>query len=168
MWQLAATLAAMHQSAPLRHSLAAMHPASAVLRRRHRSAAMSYDLRDPAWQRDGILLLAYSGTATFVRTAATGVKRIDELGFDVPALSTSLALAWALSATWLLAALGTGVLGEERYDKSRLLLTWGLAAPAAAVLREALGASHELAYTDGVATLVLMAGVRWAEEEGVV
>lgn len=145
----------------------AARPSAAGSGRSHVTMGGYYDPRpDPAWQRDGILLLAYSGTATFVRTAATGVKGLDRLGFDVPALSTSLALAWALSVTWVGAALLTGVLDAERYDRGRLLLTWGLAAPAAALLRVAFGDSVDFAPADAVATLVLMGGLRAAEEEG--
>ena len=137
-------------------------------------AVLSYDLRpDPAWQRDGIIILWGSGWQTLVRAAATGIKRVDELGFDVPALTSSLGGAAIAATAWVLAACATGVLGTtHRYSANRVLLTWMLAAPPAALLRALLYGGGVLdpltASTDALLMLVLMVGLRRAEESGIV
>lgn len=132
------------------------------------------------YEADAIVLLWYSGWATLLRAAATGVKPLNQLGFDYPALYASgtrhmhcvrcvrcveiACAAWtacaacpaarhashthlrpytaacavgggfALAATWVACTLITGLaLRQQRYDSSRLVATWALAAPAAQV-----------------------------------
>ena len=84
-----------------------------------------------------------------------------------------------VAGSWVLAALATGVLGDERYDRGKLLLTWAAAAPVAALLRlfffddplwlehAAVGAPASVV-TDAVATLLLQNALRIAEEQGYV
>lgn len=131
---------------------------------------------------DATVLLWYYGWSTVFRSAAyryqvSGLpwKRLDQLGFDLPALSSALGGASALAATWVLAALLTGVLEKDgaRYDPPRILLTWALAAPAAQALKFAAGwnagdGSFKSgdALTDVAMTLFLMYGLRVLERQG--
>ena len=124
---------------------------------------------DPPWQRDCILLLAYVGSATLVRSAATGVK--SQLGFDLVQLNGAMGSALFVGGCWLGVAALTGVLAGERYDAARVVATWTLAAPAAAYLRVTLLGDAPF-QTDGdvtadvAATLLLMLGLRSAEQTG--
>lgn len=136
----------------------------------------------PGLEPDATVLIWYYGWSTVFRSAAyrfqvSGLpfKRLDELGFDMPALSQALGGASALAATWVLAGLLTGVLerDDSRYDPARLLLTWMLAAPTAQALKYAAGwnagdGSFKSgdALTDIVMTLALMYGVRVLERQG--
>ena len=134
--------------------------------------------RDPAWQRDSILLLAYCGVQDLLRAAATGVKV--DLGFDFLQLNAQIACAVIVAFSWVGVALATGVLGERRYERDRVLLTWVIAAPAAAVLRlwifdgalnpqwldKAAVGAPESVLTDAIATLLLQNAIRQAEEQG--
>ena len=137
----------------------------------------------PGLEPDATVLLWYYGWSTVFRSAAyrfqvSGLpfKKMEEFGFDVPAITQALGGASALAATWVLAALVTGVLerdGDVRYDPWRLLMTWGLAAPAAQALKFATGwnsgdGSFKTgdAITDVVMTLALMWGVRALERQG--
>ena len=127
--------------------------------------------RDPAWQRDSILVLAYAGLEDLLRDGATGLKA--KLGFDLLQLNAELSCAFLLAFSWVGVALLTGVLGEERYDRRRVVLTWLLCAPAAALLRvivysDFICGAPEFAAFDAAATLALMLGIRYAEEEGYV
>ena len=145
--------------------------------RRHSGATMQYG-RDPAWQRDSILLLAYCGVIDLIRAASTGVKA--DLGFDFLQLNAQIACAVIVAFTWVGVALRTGVLGERRYERARVLLTWALAAPAAAALRlwifdgaldpqwldKAAVGSPASVLTDAVATLLIQNAIRLAEEQG--
>jgi hypothetical protein len=141
------------------------------------AAAMSFEdgRPDPAWQRDSILLLAYCGVEDLIRSASTGLKAMP--GFDLAQLNSEMATALVVAIAWLLAALATGVLAEQRYNRSRLLFTWLLAAPAAAAFRLLIfGGLHDPAavgepisvLTDAVATLLLQNALRLAEEQGIV
>ena len=103
--------------------------------------------------------------------AATGIK--PKIGFDLLQLNAEVSCALLLASIWVLAALLTGVLGEARYDRGRVLLTWLAAAPAAYALRVALYSGFlvgipENAAFDAAATLGLQLGLRIAEEEGYV
>ena len=157
----------------------ANRPASVLLHGvRHAPPAMvDYDGReDPAWQRDSILLLAYCGLEDLSRDAATGVK--ETIGFDFLQLNTELSCALLVAFSWVCVAILTGVLGERRYDTGRVLLTWLLAAPCAAVVRviafegyvgSGAGVGRpEFAAFDAAATLGLQLLLRFAEIEGYV
>lgn len=127
--------------------------------------------RDPAWQRDSILVLAYAGLEDLLRDAATGLK--PRLGFDLLQLNAEISCAFLLAFSWVGVALLTGVLGEQRYDPKRVLLTWLLCAPLAALVRVAVYGDFvcgapEFAAFDATATLLLQVGLRYAEEEGYV
>ena len=97
----------------------------------------------PGLEPDATLLLFYYGMATVFREAAyrfqiSGLpwKRLDQLGFDFPAMSQAFGGAAALASTWVLVALITGVLERERrYEFGWVALTWALAAPAAQSLK---------------------------------
>ena len=134
--------------------------------------------RDPAWQRDSISLLFYCGLEDLLRAASTGPKA--ELGLDLLQLNAQLTCSFIIAFVWVGVALLTGVLGERRYDRPRVLATWVIAAPAAAALRlltfdssldprwldqAALGAPSSI-LTDAIATLLIMNGLRLAEEQG--
>ena len=131
---------------------------------------------DPAWQRDSILLLCYSGVEDLTRAASDGIK--ESPGFDLLQLNAMLLSAFVIAICWLSASMATGVLDESRYDRQRVLLTWLLAAPFAAFLRLTffgdfpLGHGFEVtpmyALIDAVATLALQLGLRLAEEQGYV
>ena len=98
---------------------------------------MSTDYRpDPAWQRDSTLLLSYCGLEDLIRNSATGMKAT--LGFDFQQLSAETGCAFLVAGTWLVAAIATGVLGDSRYERTKVLLTWILSAPIAALLRSQL------------------------------
>ena len=131
---------------------------------------MYVPVRDPAWQRDSILLLAYCGFEDLLRDSATGLKA--QLGFDIQQLNVEAASAFVVAICWLLAAFVTGVLNDEfRYNRLRVGLTWILAAPPAIYLRFSLFTGFLVGdptsvYTDALATLALMVGVRLAEEQG--
>jgi len=125
--------------------------------------------RDPAWQRDSILLLAFCGLEDLLRDAATGLK--PQLGFDFLQLNAEISCAFLVAFSWVGAALLTGVLGDKRYDRGLVVLTWLLAAPAAAVVRVAvfsgfLCGSPDFAAFDAAAVLGLQLGIRLAEEQG--
>jgi hypothetical protein len=135
----------------------------------------------PGLQPDATVLIWYYGWSTVFRSAAyrfqvSGLpfKRLDELGFDMPALSQALGGASALAATWVLAGLLTGVLERDfRNDTPRLILTWALAAPTAQALKMAAGwnagdGSFKSgdALTDALMTLALMYAVRVLERQG--
>ena len=127
--------------------------------------------RDPAWQRDSILLLAYCGLEDLLRDAATGLK--PQLGFDLLQLNAEMSCAFLIAFSWVGAALLTGVLGDRRYDSGRVVLTWLLCAPAAALVRVAIYSgfvcgSQDFAAFDAAATLALQLGIRLAEEQGLV
>lgn len=127
---------------------------------------------DPAWQRDSILLLCYCGVEDLFRSAATGVK--SQIGFDFLQLNVELCSAILVAGCWLLAAQLTGVTEVGfRYKFSRVLVTWALAALPALVLRQMLFRGFLVGdpiatYTDAIATLALMVGLRLAEEQGYV
>ena len=129
-----------------------------------------YDFRpDPPWQRDGITLLAYVGLETLLRSAATGLK--PKLGFDLLQLNAAMGGALLVATLWVVVATFTGVVGDFRYDRRRVLLTWLLAAPAAAALRLAIFdgfpfVSPLFVFTDAATTLVLMLTIRFGEEQG--
>ena len=128
--------------------------------------------RDPAWQRDSILLLAYCGVEDLARNAATGVKVMP--GFDLLELNSELAASFIVAGAWLLAAFLTGVLNDEhRYSTKRVFATWALAAPLAGAARVAifsgfLVGTPNFVLTDVFATLALQIGLRLAEEQGYV
>ena len=127
--------------------------------------------RDPAWQRDSILLLWYCGMEDVVRGAATGLK--PKLGFDLEQLNVQFACAFIVAACWLGVAYATDVLGSERYSRWRVLATWALSAPPAAALRLGLFGGYffnapDMCLVDALATLALMLGLREAEEQGFV
>ena len=137
--------------------------------------AMSYDYEefrpDPPWQRDGILLLAYVGVETLLRSSATGVK--PKLGFDLMQLNAAMGGAFLIATAWVSVALLTGVVGNHRYDRQRVLLTWLIAAPLAAALRIVLYdgfpfVSELFVLTDAATTLALMLALRAAEEQGII
>jgi hypothetical protein len=127
---------------------------------------------DPAWQRDSILLLCYCGIEDLFRAAATGVKA--KIGFDFVQLNVELSSALLVAVCWLLAAQVTGVTGAEfRYDKTRVLATWVMAAIPPLIVRPLLFGGFLVgdpaaAVTDAVATLGLMLGLRLAEQQGYV
>jgi len=138
------------------------------------------DLRDPAWQRDSILLLCYCGVEDLLRAASTGQKQV--IGFDILQLNAQLLCSFIVAFSWVAVATLTGVLGEERYNRGRVLLTWAVAAPIAAALRlyifdgtadaqwldhAAVGAPGSVV-TDAVASLLLLNAIRIAEERGFV
>ena len=131
---------------------------------------LAYDFRpDPPYQRDGILLLAWVGLETLLRSAATGPKA--KLGFDLLQLNAAMGSALLLSTLWVAAAAITGVVGESRYDQQRVVLTWLIAAPLAALLRLYIFDGFPFinltfVLTDAAATLALMLGLRTAEEQG--
>ena len=159
----------------MRHfsSVASWHAPRIV---KHAPLVMVDDFRDPAWQRDSILLLAYCGLEDLSRDAATGVK--ETIGLDFLQLNTELACALLVAFSWVGVAILTGVLGEQRYDRKRVLLTWLAAAPLAAVMRviafdgyvgSGAGVGRpEFAAFDAAATLGLQLFLRYAEEEGFV
>ena len=127
--------------------------------------------RSPAWQRDGILLLCYCGVEDLSRASATGLK--PQIGFDLLQLNAELSCAFLVAFAWVSIAILTGVLGERRYDRGRVVLTWLVAAPAAAALRVGaysgfLCGMPEYAAFDAAATLALQLGLRIAEERGYV
>ena len=128
--------------------------------------------QDPAWQRDSILLLCYCGLEDLARNSATGYK--EHIGFDFLQLNAELSCSFLVAFLWVGAALLTGVLGELRYDRRRVVLTWFLAAPVAAALRVAIFhpafpvGTPEFAAFDAAATLALQLGLRSAEEQGYV
>lgn len=142
---------------------------SCVVRSSHLTLC-EYDFRpDPPWQRDGIILLTWVGVETLLRSAATGVKV--KLGFDLMQLNAAMGGSLLVSILWVVAAAATGVVGESRYDRQRVLLTWLLAAPAAALLRLVIYdgfpfVTPTFVLTDMAATLALMLGLRQAEEQG--
>ena len=95
-------------------------------------------------------------------------KRLDQIGLDLPALNNALGEGAALAATWVAAALLTGVLESDarRYDQTRVLLTWTMAASAAQAVKYSAGwnagdGSFKTgdAITDAAMTLVLMVGI---------
>jgi len=127
------------------------------------------------------VLLWYYGCINLVRDCAyrfqiSGLpfKKLNELGWDFPALSQALGGAAALAWTWVLAGLLTGVFDvESRYRPARVGLTWLLAAPSAQGIKYLAGwnsgdGSFKTgdALTDVIMTLALMVGLRLAEEEG--
>ena len=153
----------------------ALHPPPAMRHAHARSLVcrMYEDFRpDPAWQRDSILLLCYCGVEDLFRSAATGVK--SQIGFDFLQLNVELCSAVLVAGCWLLAAQLTGVTEVGfRYNFSRVLVTWALAALPALVLRQMLFGGFLVGdpiatYTDAIATLALMVGLRLAEEQGYV
>lgn len=140
---------------------------------------------DPALQRDSIVLLWGTGWQTLLKAAATGMKA--QLGFDTTALCASLGGSFAVAATWVLAATLLDVLDDnsQRYNTSRLVRAWALAAPAAVLVRLSLNialfgaietwepslvsrfGAHSL-IVDALLTLVLMYGLRKCEQEGLI
>tara|TARA_B110001452_G_scaffold264392_1_gene267328 strand:+ start:774 stop:1310 length:537 start_codon:yes stop_codon:yes gene_type:complete len=135
----------------------------------------------PGLEPDAVILLWYYGMATVFRESAyryqlTGLpwKRLDQLGFDLPAMSQAFGGASAIASTWVFVALLTGVMEvETRYEPWRVALTWLLAAPAAQGLKYVLHLNagdgsfkYGDALTDGLVTLGLMFLLRRAEEEG--
>ena len=86
--------------------------------------------------------------------------------------------ALLVASLWVLVATFTGVvtawwviLDDFRHDRRRVLLTWFLAAPAAAALRLAIFdgfpfVSPLFVFTDAATTLVLMLTIRFGEEQG--
>ena len=65
----------------------------------------------------------------------------------------------------------TGVLGDERYNQQRVVITWAMAAPLAAFFRLEIFAGFPLTnltfiLTDAASTLVLMLALRIAEKRG--
>lgn len=156
-------------SAAAPHAILLRHAASSVGRRS--IPAMSDYRPDPAWQRDSILLMCYCGLENLVRASQTGIKAVP--GIDLLQLNIELACALLVAGCWLLAALPTGVLGDARYDRGRVFLTWGLAAAPAMALRWLAFQGNFVATpaaicTDAVATLGLMIALRLAEEQGFV
>ena len=128
-------------------------------------------VRSPAWQRDSILLLCYCGLEDLIRDASTGVK--ETVGFDLVQLNVELSAAFLVAFLWVGVALLTGVLGDFRYDRPRVVLTWALAAPLSAALRIAVFSGFvvgqpEGAVVDALAVLALQLGLRLAEEQGYV
>ena len=137
----------------------------------------------PKLEADVAVLLWYSGWSTVFRSAAyryqlSGLpwKRLDQIGLDLPALNNALGEGAALAATWVAAALLTGVLESDarRYDQTRVLLTWTMAASAAQAVKYSAGwnagdGSFKTgdAITDAAMTLVLMWALRVFEERGV-
>ena len=116
-----------------------------------------------------LVLLWYYGWATFFRAAATGLKSLDRIGFDVDAFTAALGGGSALAFTWLVAGLATRVFEREyRYSRLRVVLTWLIGAPAAQLLKTALygGFRPDAALTDVLMTLVLMLLLRMGEERG--
>ena len=127
--------------------------------------------RDPAWQRDSILLLAFCGLEDLARDASTGFKA--KLGFDFLQLNAELSAAVLVAFSWVGVAILTGVLGEHRYDRKRVLITWLLAAPVAFAVRIIVYSGFivgtpDFAAFDAAATLGLQLFLRYAEEEGYV
>ena len=125
-------------------------------------------MRSPAWQRDSILLLCYCGLEDLIRDASTGVK--ETVGFDLVQLNVELSAAFLVAFLWVGVALLTGVLGDFRYDRPRVVLTWAIAAPLAQLAKVALYGGTlgyfrpDDAITDIVCTLGLQLGLRYAEE----
>ena len=127
--------------------------------------------RDPAWQRDSILLLAFCGLEDLARDASTGFKA--KLGFDFLQLNAEFSAAVLVAFSWVGVAILTGVLGEHRYDRKRVLITWLLAAPVAFAVRIIVYSGFivgtpDFAAFDAAATLGLQLFLRNAEEEGYV
>ena len=60
------------------------------------------------------------------------------LGFDLAQLNAAMGGSLLVAGAWVLAASLTGVVGDERYERGRVLLTWLLAAPVAGLLRVVL------------------------------
>ena len=135
----------------------------------------------PGLEPDAVILLFYYGMATVFRESAyryqvSGLpwKRLDQLGFDFPAMSQAFGGASAIASTWVFVALLTGVMEvETRYEPWRVALTWLLAAPAAQGLKYVLHLNagdgsfkYGDALTDSLVTLGLMFLLRQAEEEG--
>jgi hypothetical protein len=118
---------------------------------------------------DLVVLLWYFGWATFFRSAATGMKPWDRIGFDAKAFVAACGGGSSLVATWLLVGLVTGIFTRElRYQRPRVVFTWIIAAPAAQLLKTSLygGFRWDNAIVDMAMTLVLMLGLRWGEERG--
>ena len=126
--------------------------------------------RDGPVTRDATVLLWYGGWQTFFRRAATGVKPLNQIGFDLTAFSRDIGTCALLAGTWIAVALATGVLSDERYDRGRVVLTWAIAAPLAQLAKLALYGGTlgyfrpDDAITDIVCTLGLQLGLRYAEE----
>ena len=106
----------------------------------HAACSFSGDDHEPLlYEADTIVLLWYSGWATLIRAAATGMKPLNQLGFDYPALYASVGGGLALAATWVGCSVLTGLASQpQRYDQSRLIATWALAAPSAQLLKTML------------------------------
>jgi len=60
------------------------------------------DLRDPAWQRDSILLLCYCGVEDLLRAASTGQKQV--IGFDILQLNAQLLCSFIVAFSWVAVA----------------------------------------------------------------
>lgn len=140
---------------------------------RHGRARMQTG-RDGPVTRDATVLLWYGGWQTFFRRAATGVKPLNQIGFDLTAFSRDIGTCALLAGTWIAVALATGVLSDERYDRGRVVLTWAIAAPLAQLAKLALYGGTlgyfrpDDAITDIVCTLGLQIGLRFLEEENLV